>query len=196
MDSRATQGPYIASQIVKKVIEINPVLLGTMAGGAADCQFWERELGRRCRMYELANKERISVAAASKILANIVYYYRGMGLSMGTMIAGTDKSGFSLFYVDSDGTRLRGQRFAVGSGSTYASGVLDSGFRWDLEPEEAYDLARRAIYHATFRDSYSGGQVNLYHVQEQGWVKISADNVLDLHYRYDAEKGGPFDTSM
>merc|ERR1712168_422166 len=40
-DSRATAGGYIASQEVKKVIEINPYLLGTMAGGAADCQFWE-----------------------------------------------------------------------------------------------------------------------------------------------------------
>jgi 20S proteasome subunit beta 5 len=38
-----------ASQSVKKVIEINPYLLGTMAGGAADCSYWERELGRRCR---------------------------------------------------------------------------------------------------------------------------------------------------
>lgn len=44
-----------------------------MAGGAADCQFWERDLGRQCRMYELRNKERISVAAASKLLANTMY---------------------------------------------------------------------------------------------------------------------------
>lgn len=34
-----------ASGTVKKVIEINPYLLGTMAGGAADCSFWERNLG-------------------------------------------------------------------------------------------------------------------------------------------------------
>lgn len=34
-DSRATAGSWIASQTVKKVIEINPMLLGTMAGGAA-----------------------------------------------------------------------------------------------------------------------------------------------------------------
>jgi hypothetical protein len=34
-----------ASQTVKKVIEINKFLLGTMAGGAADCQFWQRNLG-------------------------------------------------------------------------------------------------------------------------------------------------------
>ncbi len=40
VDSRATSGAYIASQTVKKVIEINPYLLGTMAGGAADCAYW------------------------------------------------------------------------------------------------------------------------------------------------------------
>lgn len=82
VDSRATAGSYIASQTVKKVIEINPYLLGTMAGGAADCSYWERYLGQQCRLYELKNKERISVAAASKILSNIVYSYKGMGLSM------------------------------------------------------------------------------------------------------------------
>lgn len=77
---------------MKKVIEINPYLLGTMAGGAADCQYWETYLGIQCRLHELRNKERISVAAASKILSNLVYSYKGMGLSMGTMICGWDKT--------------------------------------------------------------------------------------------------------
>ena len=34
------------------------------------------------RVYELKNKERISVAAASKLLGNMVYRYKGMGLSI------------------------------------------------------------------------------------------------------------------
>jgi 20S proteasome subunit beta 5 len=76
---------------VKKIIEINDFLLGTMAGGAADCTYWERVLSKQCRLYELRNKERISVAAASKLLVNMVYNYKGMGLSMGVMIAGWDK---------------------------------------------------------------------------------------------------------
>jgi 20S proteasome subunit beta 5 len=46
VDSRATGGNYIADQDVKKIIEINPYLLGTMAGGAADCSYWEREVLR------------------------------------------------------------------------------------------------------------------------------------------------------
>ncbi len=90
----------------KIVIEINPFLLGTMAGGAADCQFWERNLGIQCRLHELREKERISVAAASKLLCNTMYSYRGYGLSMGTMVAGWDKSGPQLYYVDNDATRL------------------------------------------------------------------------------------------
>ncbi|KAJ3028129.1 UNVERIFIED_CONTAM: Proteasome subunit beta type-8 [Siphonaria sp. JEL0065] len=187
VDSRATGGSYIASQTVKKVIEINPYLLGTMAGGAADCSYWERELGRRCRIYELNNKERISVAAASKLLSNMVYAYKGMGLSMGTMVTGWDKTGPQLYYVDSDGQRLKSDLFSVGSGSTYAYGVLDAGYRNDLTPEEAIDLARRSIFYATFRDAYSGGFVSVYHVKENGWEFISRTDVNDLYYQYGAE---------
>lgn len=35
--------------------------------------------------------------------------------------------------------------------------VLLSRYRYDLSVEEAAELARRAIYHATFRDGASGG---------------------------------------
>ena len=76
-DSRATGGQFIGSQSVRKIIPINDYLLGTMAGGAADCTYWERVLSERCRIYELRNRERISVAAASKLLANILYNYKG-----------------------------------------------------------------------------------------------------------------------
>lgn len=50
--------------------------------------------------------------------------------------------------------------FCVGSGATYAYGVLDSGYNYDMSPEDAYELGLRSIYHATHRDAYSGGVVN------------------------------------
>jgi 20S proteasome subunit beta 5 len=188
VDSRSTMGAYIASGTVKKIIEINPFLLGTMAGGAADCSFWERNLGMQCRLYELRNGKRITVSAASKLLANTVNSYRGYGLSMGTMITGWDETGPQLYYVDSDGTRLKGNMFSVGSGSTYAYGVLDNYYRPDLTVEEAIDLGKRAIYHATHRDAYSGGINNLYHVTKEGWVKIHSIDVNDMHYEFEEEK--------
>lgn len=36
----------------------------------------------QCRLYELANGKRITVRGASKLLANTMYSYKGMGLSM------------------------------------------------------------------------------------------------------------------
>jgi len=53
VDSRASMGAYVNSETVRKVIEINDYLLGTMAGGAADCSFWERYLAMQCRVYKL-----------------------------------------------------------------------------------------------------------------------------------------------
>ncbi|XP_043275813.1 proteasome subunit beta type-5 [Venturia canescens] len=188
VDSRATGGQFIGSQTMKKIVEINDYLLGTLAGGAADCVYWDRVLSKQCRMYELRNRERISVAAASKLMSNMVYNYKGMGLSMGMMLAGWDKRGPGLYYVDSEGTRTPGKVFSVGSGSVYAFGVLDSGYHWDLTDEEAYDLGRRSIYHATHRDSYSGGIVRVYHMKSTGWVHISDEDCKDLHYRYADEK--------
>nr|KAF6462872.1 proteasome 20S subunit beta 8 [Molossus molossus] len=161
VDSRASAGNYIA-----------------------DCQYWERLLAKECRLYYLRNGERISVSAASKLLSNMMCQYRGMGLSMGSMICGWDKKGPGLYYVDEHGTRLSGSMFSTGSGNTYAYGVMDSGYRPDLSLEEAYDLGRRAIVHATHRDSYSGGVVNMYHMKEDGWVKVESTDVSDLMHQY------------
>ncbi|ODN76912.1 proteasome subunit beta type-5 [Cryptococcus amylolentus CBS 6039] len=188
VDSRATAGSYVASGTVKKVIEINKFLLGTMAGGAADCQYWETYLGMQCRLYELRNKERISVAAASKILSNIVYQYKGMGLSMGTMVCGWDKTGPRIYYVDDDGQRLTSDIFSVGSGSTFAYGVLDQGYRWDLTDEEAQELGRRSIVAAGHRDAFSGNTNNLYHVREDGWEFIGNYDINELWYEYEGKK--------
>ncbi|ROL45042.1 Proteasome subunit beta type-8 [Anabarilius grahami] len=188
VDSRASAGSYIDAKTFNKVIEINPYLLGTMSGNAADCVYWERRLAKECRIYKLRNKTRISVAAASKLLANMMAEYRGMGLSMGTMVCGWDQRGPGLYYVSSSATRLAGDMFSTGSGSNYAYGVMDSGHRWDLSVPEAYDLAERAIYHATHRDAYSGGVVNMYHMQKDGWIKVSQNDVGDLHHKYVSER--------
>lgn len=192
VDSRATGGKFIGSQTMKKIVEINDFLLGTLAGGAADCVYWDRVLTKQCRLYELRNRERISVAAASKLMANMVNSYRGMGLSMGMMLAGWDKRGPNLYYVDSEGTRTLGKNFSVGSGAPFAQGVFDSEFRFDMTDQEAFELGRQAICRATHRDAYSGGMIQVYHITKDGWKPISVDDCMTLHYKYLADKGAKF----
>jgi len=76
----------------------------------------------------------------------------------------------------------------VGSGSTYAYGVLDAGWRYDLTDEAAIELGMRAIYHATHRDAMSGGINNLYLVKADGWKRIHAKDVMEVHDKVMSEK--------
>ena len=99
--------------------------------------------------------------------------------------------------------------FSTGSGSTFAYGVLDAGYRPDLSIDEAIELGRKAIFQAAHRDAYSGGSVNckytprirriiltgvrsnaswymvvVYLVLEGGWKFIGNEDVQDLYLKY------------
>jgi len=190
VDSRASMGSFMSSKTVKKVIEINDFLLGTMAGGAADCSFWLRKLNMWCIIYELRFGERALVSAAANYLVNMISGYRGQGLSMGTMVTGWDKTGPKLFYVDDDGKCLKGNLFSCGSGSTYAFGVLDSKYKFDMDEETACKVAYEAICHATFRDAGSGGYVRVYSVKENSWRRVVVgDDVDAFHWNLAKSKG-------
>ena len=173
VDSRASMGEFTASEAVMKFIFINERLLGTMAGGAADCLYWEENLGRIVRLYELKYGEQMPIASASKLFAGMLYGYRGRGFSIGSIVAGSDKSGTHLYYCDNDGNRIKGDVFTCGSGGTYAYGIVDSLRRWDMTLEEAAALGRKAIAEATYCDSGSGGVCNLIHIDQNGWHWIN-----------------------
>lgn len=181
VDSRATAGSYIASQTVNKVIEINKYLLGTMAGGAADCYYWETDLGLYAKKYEIKHEKRISAAAASMYLSNCVYQYRGHGLCMSTMVCGYDEDGPKIYNVTDDGARVQNTLFSVGSGSTIAHGILSAGYQHDMTKEKAVKLGIDAIFHAGHRDAASGGFINVYFMNSNGWEKVG---------KYDFEKIG------
>ncbi|KNC71328.1 hypothetical protein SARC_16134, partial [Sphaeroforma arctica JP610] len=58
-------------------------------------------------------------------------------------------------------------------------------YDFEMETKDAIEVGRRAIFQATHRDAYSGGQVNVYHVKEEGWERVGGYNVLDLYYEYE-----------
>ena len=88
------------------------------------------------------------------------------------MIAGYDEKVPKLYYCDNTGKRIEGNRFAMGSGGTFAYGIMDTYYRNDLTLDEAVALGKRAISEATFCDSGSGGYVMIYHIHEKGWTKV------------------------
>ncbi len=78
---------------------------------------------------------------------------------------------------------------------------MPSYYRKDMTQEEAIELGKRAILHATHRDAYSGGINNgemcvrfvvsfgwlvlpVYHVNENGWTKVWSNDTHDMFYKY------------
>mmetsp|Transcript_19471 Transcript_19471/g.40046 ORF Transcript_19471/g.40046 Transcript_19471/m.40046 type:complete len:495 (+) Transcript_19471:168-1652(+) len=186
VDSRASLGQFVGSKTTQKVLPVGSHILGTMAGGAADCQHWIRKLKSEALLHELTEEgRRMSVARASRILSNYMYALRGYDLSVGTMIMGFDdtdeekESPPCIYYVDNTGLRIQGDMFSVGSGSTFALGILDSQEdRFNLSSEDAIALGIRAIRHATFRDAYSGGYINVFLITpKDGWKKVYTEDI-------------------
>ena len=179
VDSRATLGSFVGSKTTQKVLPINSHVLGTMAGGAADCMYWIRKMRCEAALYKLTEGRRMPVAQCARMLSNCLYANRGLGLSIGTMIMGFDDTSITpkIFYVDDTGVHLEGDMFAVGSGSTLALGILDSERRFDMSEEEAVALGIKAIRHATFRDAYSGGFINVYLISRDGWKRVFCEDL-------------------
>jgi 20S proteasome subunit beta 5 len=154
-------------------------ILGTMAGGAADCSFWIRKLKAEALLHELTEGKRMTVARASRLLSNVLYNNRGLNLSVGTMIMGIDPDDEKprIYYVDNSGVRIAGDVFAVGSGATFALGILDTERQPDMTEDEAIALGIKAIRHATFRDAYSGGFIGVYLINKNGWRKVFSQDL-------------------
>ena len=183
VDSRASIGNFVGSKTVQKVLPVSRNILGTMAGGAADCSYWIRFLRSEAKMHELLNEGRgISVARASRIISNVLYQNRGLDLSVGTMIMGYHRrDGFNIYYVDNTGVRIPGDCFSVGSGSTFALGILDTEeSRYDMTEEEAVSLGIKAIRHATLRDAGSGGYIGVYLITKEGWRKVFSEDLASI----------------
>lgn len=93
VDSKASIGNYVGSRTVKKIIPITDTVVATMAGGAADCGYWIREISKTTKIFEYENGGPLKVGMIARLLASKLREYRGKGLSVGTMVAGIDENG-------------------------------------------------------------------------------------------------------
>ncbi|KAM6963073.1 proteasome subunit beta type-11b [Aplochiton taeniatus] len=186
-DTRSSCSGLVACPASQKILPVHSHLVGTTSGTSADCALWKRILARELRLYHLRYGRRLSTGGAAKLLAHMLHPFKGTELCVAATLCGWDGgegfSGPSLYYVCSDGTRLQGELFSVGSGSPYAYSVLDLGVRWGLSAEQAVSVAREAVYRATHRDAYSGNCVDLYHVTSKGWTRRRREELKEEYYR-------------
>ncbi|NWF94933.1 MAG: archaeal proteasome endopeptidase complex subunit beta [Candidatus Thorarchaeota archaeon] len=178
-DQRATMGYLIANKTAKKIYKITDRIGATIAGSVADAQAMMDLLKAEAKLFEIERGKPIRVKALTKLLSNILFQGRGMYL-LQCLVGGFDEEGPQVFYTDFIGSVLPDKFTATGSGSPYALGVLESGYKDDLPKKKAIELAVRAVAAAIERDAASGNSILVSVIDKEGYQEVDRDTILKI----------------
>jgi proteasome beta subunit len=155
-ERRATAGSFIASKTTTKLFKIDDNLGMTIAGYVGDAQTLVRYLKAEVSLYRLRRGTHLSVEGAASLLANIMNGNRYFPYLAWPILGGVDGRGAHVYSVDPGGGSIEDKYISVGSGSTFAYGVLEEAYEPGLTLNEGVDLALRGLTVAMKRDSASG----------------------------------------
>ena len=167
-DRRASAGYYVAHKYVRKVVYIDDRIAMTTAGSVADLQFLYNYLKEIYHYNKLTNRP-YSIKALASYLGLLLSVNKYFPYEVQILLGGVDDNGPSLYYLDLLGSMTEEKMYiATGSGSPEAIGVLADGYREDMSPDEAVDLAKRAIFSSIKWDSFTGTSVIVTKITAKG----------------------------
>jgi len=172
-DQRATMGHMIAHSNVQKVYQIADNLGMTIAGVVGDAQLMVRYMQSEIALYSMKKGAPMSVNAAATLVANIIR----QGFYLGLIIGGYDTTGGHIFSIDGAGGYIEDNVMSVGSGSVFALGALEAGYKLDMSKDEALDLTVTALNSALKRDSASGDGMLVFFIDKTGYNEVSNDEI-------------------
>ncbi|MCE4615424.1 MAG: archaeal proteasome endopeptidase complex subunit beta [Desulfurococcales archaeon] len=167
-DKRATAGHLIASRTVKKIVKITDNVAMTIAGVVADAQSLADTVRAEMEYYSITAKTRPKVKNYASLLARILFSSKWFPYIVQLIVGGYDDSP-RLYSLDWYGSILEEDSFtSTGSGSPIALGVLEEGYRNNINVDEAIELAKKSIKAATMRDSASGDGIDVIVIEKNG----------------------------
>jgi len=167
-EKRVSYGYFVMSKTGKKVFKITDRIGAACAGLVSDMQILIREAGAYASLFKYEAKRPISVRAAAKLVANLLFERRLSPLITQTIIGGVDEEGPSLYVLDLLGSVIPDKYAAVGTGAEIAMGVLEAGYRDGMSLEEAKELAVKAMRSAISRDAMSGDGADMLIITKNG----------------------------
>ncbi|MCD6575968.1 MAG: archaeal proteasome endopeptidase complex subunit beta [Nanoarchaeota archaeon] len=180
-DKRATMGYLVAHKNVDKVVEITDRILMTTAGMVGDAQMLAKYLKAELELYEIRKNKKITVKAASTLLANILYSNRfSIPFYVQLLLAGVDETGYHLYSLGPDGSNLEDKYISTGSGSVMAYGVLEDNYKDGISLKEGIHIAARAIKAAMARDIATGEGIDVYTITKKGISKVPKEEIQKI----------------
>ncbi len=166
-DKRATAGNFIVHKRVNKVLKVSDYLAITTAGLVADAQVLVELMRMHLKEYEYTYGKKLTVKAAATYLSNILHSARFYPYIVQLLVGGYDTAP-RLYSLDWYGTVAEETFLVTGSGSPMAVGVIEAEYREDMDVDELVNLALKAVYAATRRDTASGEGVDVAIITKDG----------------------------
>jgi proteasome beta subunit len=175
-DKRATAGFYIASKAADKIHAISKSIAMTIAGSVADAQYLIDLMHAEARLFELQHGRSPPVNTVVKMLSNELYRAKYPSpYEVQHIVGGVDAEGPKLYDVGGDGSILKETYTSTGSGSLYAYGVLEDGFKEGMSIAKGIELATKAVRSAISRDIFTGNGLDVFVITKDGIEKKSFD---------------------
>jgi proteasome beta subunit len=176
-ERRATAGSFIANKETQKVFRIDENIGLTIAGLVGDAQVLARYLKAEVSLYRLRRSAPITAEGAATLLANILSGNRYYPYYAWLILGGVDAKGGHVFSVDPAGGCMEDRFVSVGSGSTFAYGLLEEGYSRDMSTADGVDLALRGLTAAMKRDSASGDGYLVHVITAKGYRELDDDEI-------------------
>uniref|UniRef100_A0A8C5E2P2 Proteasome 20S subunit beta 13a n=1 Tax=Gouania willdenowi TaxID=441366 RepID=A0A8C5E2P2_GOUWI len=150
-----------------KIHYISPNIYCCGAGTAADTEKTTDLLSSNLTIFSLNSGRNPRVVMAANILQDMLYRYRGQ-IGANLILGGVDCTGNHLYKVGPYGSVDKTAYLSMGSGDLAALGILEDGFKPDLEMEQAKDLVRAAIQAGIMSDLGSGNNIDICVITRDG----------------------------
>ncbi|HYK93156.1 MAG TPA: archaeal proteasome endopeptidase complex subunit beta [Thermoplasmata archaeon] len=176
-ERRATAGNLIANKMTQKLFKIDSNIGVTVAGLVGDAQVLARYLRAEVALYRLRRGAPLTAEGGATLLANILNGNRMFPYYAWLILGGVDGKGGHVYSVDPAGGSIEDRFVSVGSGSTFAYGILEEGYSRDMSVADGVDLALRGLTAAMKRDSASGDGYIINTITTKEYKEFSDDEV-------------------
>ncbi|KAN0103648.1 Nucleophile aminohydrolase [Russula decolorans] len=158
-DTRATAGPIVADKNCEKIHYISESIRCCGAGTAADTEFVTALISSNIELHTLSTGRKPRVVTAMTMLKQRLFQHQGH-IGAALVLGGVDATGAHLFTIHPHGSTDKLPYVTMGSGSLAAMAVFESGWKPDLERDQALQLVVAAISAGIFNDLGSGSNVD------------------------------------
>ncbi|KAL9709926.1 proteasome core particle subunit beta 2 [Leucoagaricus gongylophorus] len=158
-DTRATEGEIVADKNCEKIHYITQSIRCCGAGTAADTEFTTALISSNMELHALSSGRKPRVVTAMTMLKQMLFRYQGhVGAAL--VLGGVDSTGPHLFTIHPHGSTDKLPYVTMGSGSLAAMAVFESGWKANMNRQEALDLVFNAVSAGIFNDLGSGSNVD------------------------------------